>query len=250
MKKRIIIVSLICLVLCGLMAGTIVAVDAQKAQPYRETALKASYDSMEELEADIATARKNLANYIKLTQGKRGEQELSTLAAQQQNEILALKEKTLASLTPYERTRYRVKQAADPEIDSKQDTCIVTFNKICYDYALLWLEQYKDSEQDHYYTIFYAASESWKICESEKGLRQNGPVFQDKEYAEHLMQEQLERGKKTQDVLSALSEQAEYSYLNEMDEDAERRMRSDLAEILRDVNVITEAEVTRALKLR
>lgn len=250
MKQRIIVVSVISIVLCVLMAGTIIAADAQKVQPYRETVLKASYTSMVELEEDITTARKNLASYIKLTKGKRSEEELNALVAQQQKEILAIKEATLQAMTPYERTCYRVKQAADPGIESKQETCVVTFNKLCYDYALTWLEQYKDSDQDHFYTIFFAVSESWGICQNEKNVRNTDPAFEDKEYAESLMRVQLERGKKIEDILVILSEQAEYSYLNKMDEQAEREMRGDLVNILKDTLTITERDVKNALSIR
>ena len=225
-------------------------VDAQKVQPYREMALKASYTSMEELEKDIKVARQNLASYINLTKGKCNEEDLGALVAQQQNEILALKEETLDVMTPYERTCYRVKQAADPGIDSKQENCSVTFKKLCYDYALMWLEQYKDSGKDHYYTIFFAVSESWKICQDEKNVRDADPAFDDIEYAESLMQVQLERGKKIEDRLAVLSEQAEYSYLNKMDKDAEREMRGDLVNILKETAEITEKDVKYALSIR
>ena len=64
------------------------------------------------------------------------------------------------------------------------------------------------------------------------------------------MRVQLERGKKIEDILVILSEQAEYSYLNKMDEQAEREMRGDLVNILKDTLTITERDVKNALSIR
>ena len=60
----------------------------------------------------------------------------------------------------------------------------------------------------------------------------------------------MERGKKIEDILAVLSEQAEYSYLNKMDKDAEREMRGDLVNILKETAEITEKDVKYALSIR
>lgn len=248
MKKRIIVVSVVCFVLCLVMAVAITALDAQRPQLYQETALKASYDSMEALEADIEISRKRFANYIKQTENKLSGEEFKTLQAEWQSTVYALRQETLAALSPYERTRYQVQQAADTNIDSKEDTCIVTFQKICYDYALSWLEQYRNSGRDHYYTIFFAVRESWEICEQEKGCRQTDPPFEDRKYAEELMQSQLERGKKIEDALVLLSMEQSYAFLNELDEDVRREMRGGIVDYTADIADISTKDVEAALQ--
>ena len=248
MKKRMIIISAICLGLSVVMVATIGAIGAQNPRPYRETALKASYDSMEALEADIEISRKRFANYIKQTENKLSGEEFKTLQAEWQSTVYALRQETLAALSPYERTRYQVQQAADTNIDSKKDTCIVTFQKICYDYALSWLEQYRNSGRDHYYTIFFAVRESWEICEQEKGCRQTDPPFEDRKYAEDLMQSQLERGKKIEDALVLLSMEQSYAFLNELDEDARREMRGGIVDYTADIADISTKDVEAALQ--